>query len=137
MGKEFKDGEEGEFEVQALVYMGLLSMGYRVRGEVKSTLIFEGKRKRNARFDLVIFDDKWKPLEIIETKHPKYSIDFKDSSQYAHYKQYGVPVRFAMSMKTAFDLLDYYHGFRGPYEALYGLNEVSEKVSNFIGLLNY
>lgn len=123
-------------KIQAFVYTGLLSMGYRVRGEVSSSSIFEKKEKRKARFDLVIFDDKWKPLEIIETKHPNYSIEFINSKQYGRYIRFGIPVRFAKSMKTAFELLDYYHRHKNIYKHLYGLNSYSETVSTFLNLLN-
>ncbi len=135
MAKEFKDGSESEFEVQAFLYSGLLLMGYRVRGEVKSTSVFKFEKRKNSRFDLVVFDNDWKPLEIIETKGPKYSIPFVVSKQYKRYAEFGIPVRFAKCTKTAFDLLDYYHRNKSAYEALYGLNPEHENASNLFSLL--
>jgi len=125
MGKQFSDGIDGEFEIQAILYFSLLVMGYRVRGEVHSTTIFPGKKARSARFDLVIFDNEWKPLEIIEAKHPEYSIPFAASRQYARYCLYGIPVRFAKSKSTATTLLAYYKSNLSAYKALYGMNTSS------------
>lgn len=63
-----------EFEVQAKAYQELLRGGYITRGEIRVI----NPAGRSARFDLVIFDDKFKPLLTIEVKdnadarpHPK------------------------------------------------------------------
>lgn len=138
MAKVFTDESEGEFEIQAILYMGLVSMGYRVRGEVPSTVIFPDiKMDRNSRFDLVVFDNKWRPLEIIEAKQPNYSIPFSWSQQHRRYARYGLPLRFAKSMKTAFELLEYYQKERDRYEMAFGLSEYSARVVNFMDLLTF
>jgi hypothetical protein len=136
MAKQFIDGAEGEFEVQAILYMGLTAMGYRVRGEVPSSTVFPLlKFERGARFDLVIFDDKWKPVEIIEAKHPGYSIPFTASMQCQRYRRYGIPVKFAKSSKTAFALLVEYNDRLDAYSALYGKSETAAQIMTFMGLL--
>ena len=60
--------KNSEFEIQAYVYNQLLKLGYNVRGSVPNA------RKRDRGdiprmiFDLVIFNEKEEPMEIIEVK---------------------------------------------------------------------
>lgn len=137
MNKSLKSHDrQGEFGIQAFLYVAIMTLGYRIKGEVQSTKIFSDNKIKNCRFDLVVFDNDWKPLEIIETKDPTYSIPFANSVQYRRYSSYGVPVRFAKSMRCAFELMDYYQNNQSRYEILYGLDDTHENISNFMGLLH-
>ena len=80
-----------EFEIQAIIYAGLLALGYAVRGEVPT-------RCGTCAFDLVVYRDD-KPIRIIETKKKRAAIGKR--KQVRRYAKFGVPVDLVCGMSQA------------------------------------
>lgn len=94
-----------EFEVQSNLYQTLSSLGFKVRGELRT-------RCGTARFDLILFSDCGKPTMIIEVK--RCSKDYRTKintkqtrrEQLTKYKEFGIPVRVVNGAKEAQNLID-------------------------------
>jgi hypothetical protein len=86
---------ESEFEIHALVYMGLRALGINARGEVKVPFVSNTNRRAVCRFDIAIFEDGFL-VGIVEIKagvrkHKKAN-GWLDTRQGSRYSSFGVPV---------------------------------------------
>ncbi len=90
-----------EFEIQSFIYEGLKSLGYTVRGEVKS-------RCDTCIFDIVVYEGD-RPIRIIEVKKSRGggSRSFRKrtrkmrSAQVEKYEKFGIPVDLVCTLKNA------------------------------------
>ena len=91
-----------EFEVQAVIWAGLRSLGINARGEVKCK--FAGRAQ--VRFDIAVFQDG-ELAGLIECKRAEKQCDssWEETRQGKRYSQFGVPVRLVRGMDDATKLL--------------------------------
>jgi hypothetical protein len=93
---------ETEFEVQAMLYTELRSLGFNVRGEVPA--VWNVKPLRKCRFDLAEFVDG-KMVGIIEVKSApithRTAQGWNGTRQGYRYSRWGVPVAVVYGMKQA------------------------------------
>lgn len=104
-------GTPSEFEVQSYLFVGLRELGHIVRGEV------QGRKGTKSIYDLVIYDEKCRPIRIIEVK--KCRQPFRRQIRYARhekvrvekqikkYAKLGLPVDLVISMSNAKRYLDH------------------------------
>ena len=87
-----------EFEVQAVVWLGLRRLGVNARGEVKTR--YDGRRC--VRFDVAIFEGGVL-IHIIEIKKSKinHKTSWQDTRQGKRYNDFGVPVTIIYGMDEA------------------------------------
>lgn len=87
--------KSSEFELHSYTYENLKAIGLNVRGEVVD---YTGNRNIGGWkccFDLVVFDEDYKAIKIIEIKNsPNHS---KNTRQYKRYSEYGIPLVYLCS----------------------------------------